>query len=55
MASPYEAWLAVMAATAGVDMILDANSAPERVPGMLLLTAASYLLKRVHSDDNDEN
>jgi hypothetical protein len=55
MASPYEAWLAAMVAAVGVDMILDANSAPERIPGMLLLAAASYLLKRLPDNDNDEN
>jgi hypothetical protein len=56
MASPYEAWLAVMAATAGVHMIIEASSTPGQLPGLLLLAAAGYLLQTRECDnDNHES
>jgi hypothetical protein len=56
MASPYEVWLASMAAAAGVRMIIEASSVPGQLPGLLLLTAAGYLLQKKECDnDNDED
>jgi hypothetical protein len=56
MASLYEAWLAAMAAAAGVRMIIEANSAPGQLPGLLLLAAAGYLLRTKECDnDNHES